>query len=300
MKFFVLGMFFLGSVARGITVTDAMGQFTLDKAAKRVVVLEYTFVDAVANSGVSPVGIADDKDPGRIIAPVRSLIKDYVSVGLRSQPNLEAISSLKPDLIIADLMRHKGVYEDLKKIAPTVILDSRLPYRDFFPLVQTIGDLLGKSKEIADRIKKHVEIIRGYSEGIPAGVSVVLGIPRDNNLNMFVYSANSFPGGLLDALGLKVVDLIEGKISADVSFEQIANGDPDWVFAARNPDQEPFPWRSEPLWMSIKAGKEGHIVTVDRNVWLRSRGISAAEEMARVTADILRNQKLKVSELNTD
>lgn len=47
---------------------------------------------------------------------------DYTSVGTREQPNLEVISSLQPDLIIADAERHKGIYKDLQQIAPTIVL----------------------------------------------------------------------------------------------------------------------------------------------------------------------------------
>ena len=43
----------------------------------------------------------------RIIKPLRDKIGKYTSVGTRKQPNLEEISKLKPDLIIADNNRHK-------------------------------------------------------------------------------------------------------------------------------------------------------------------------------------------------
>lgn len=42
-------------------------------------------------------------------------IDGYTSVGTRSQPSMEKIASLKPDLIIADTTRHKKVYDQLKK-----------------------------------------------------------------------------------------------------------------------------------------------------------------------------------------
>ena len=49
---------------------------------------------------------------------------DYVSVGDRKEPNLEELSSMDLDLIIADTSRHSEIYEDLNKIAPTIVLDS--------------------------------------------------------------------------------------------------------------------------------------------------------------------------------
>lgn len=39
-----------------VTVKDEHGSLTLDKTPTRVVALEFSFVDALANIGVSPVG----------------------------------------------------------------------------------------------------------------------------------------------------------------------------------------------------------------------------------------------------
>ena len=46
-------------------------EFTLDKTPSRVVALEYSFVDALAQVGVSPVGVADDNKIDRILPQVR-------------------------------------------------------------------------------------------------------------------------------------------------------------------------------------------------------------------------------------
>jgi len=110
-------LFLMASVtASAVTVTDAKGEFTIDKTPSRIVALEYSFVDALAQVGVSPVGVADDNDKTRILQEVRDKIQPWQSVGTRSQPSLEAIAALKPDLIIADPSRHTAVYEELKKI----------------------------------------------------------------------------------------------------------------------------------------------------------------------------------------
>lgn len=107
-----------------ISVKDENGTVKVPKDAKRIVVLEYSFADALAALDVKPVGIADDGKKKRIIKPVREKIGDYTSVGTRKQPNLEEISKLKPDLIIADSSRHKGINKELNKIAPTLSLKS--------------------------------------------------------------------------------------------------------------------------------------------------------------------------------
>ena len=107
------------------SVQDEQGTFELEAIPQRIVVLEFSFVDALAAVDVSPVGVADDNDATRVISAVRAKVEPWQSVGMRSQPSLEAIAVLKPDLIIADAERHRAIYQDLQRIAPTLLLKSR-------------------------------------------------------------------------------------------------------------------------------------------------------------------------------
>ncbi len=61
----------VSAFASAVTVKDAKGEFILDKTPSRVVALEYSFVDALAQVGVSPVGVADDNKVDRILPQVR-------------------------------------------------------------------------------------------------------------------------------------------------------------------------------------------------------------------------------------
>jgi iron complex transport system substrate-binding protein len=119
------GLLLVLSQAFAATVQDEHGTFTLDKVPQRIVVLELSFADALAAVDVSPVGIADDNDAKRILPEVRAHLQPWQSVGTRAQPSLEAISALKPDLIIADSSRHSGIYPALQQIAPVLLLKSR-------------------------------------------------------------------------------------------------------------------------------------------------------------------------------
>ncbi len=60
----------------------------------------------ISSINVKPVVLVDDGKKKRIIKTIRKNW-DYTSVGTRKQPNLEEISKLKPDLIIADSSRHE-------------------------------------------------------------------------------------------------------------------------------------------------------------------------------------------------
>ena len=175
----------LASAAHAITVKDDQGELTLDKVPTRIVALEFSFVDALANVGVSPVGVADDDQPSRVIQPVRDLIRPWTSVGTRSQPNMESIAALKPDLIIADSSRHRAAYGQLSKIAPVLLLNSRYgSYNDILKQDQTIGDVVGKSTEMQARISQLQAKVKDIAKEIPDGQTAMYGSSRENTLDV--------------------------------------------------------------------------------------------------------------------
>lgn len=143
------------------------GTTKLDKNPERVVALEFSYVDALAALDIKPVGIADDGKKDRILKPIREKIGDYKSVGLRKQPNLEEISNQKPDLIIADTNRHKGIQKDLEKIAPTILLPSfDSDYKDNLDAFKTIAKAVGEEDKGKERLKEHQDLMSEYSKEI--------------------------------------------------------------------------------------------------------------------------------------
>ncbi|MDU3250658.1 MAG: Fe(3+) dicitrate ABC transporter substrate-binding protein, partial [Haemophilus parainfluenzae] len=187
----------VSAFASAVTVKDAKGEFTLDKTPSRVVALEYSFVDALAQVGVSPVGVADDNKIDRILPQVREKIAAWQSVGTRSQPSLEVIASLKPDLIIADPSRHTAVFEELKKIAPTVMFDSRHEsYQENLETAQKIGDLVGKSAEMKAKINEHNDYIANIAKNLGVqGKKASFGTSREDKFN--IQNDNGYVGSFL-------------------------------------------------------------------------------------------------------
>lgn len=272
----------LSGLANAVSVNDQKGEFSLENVPQRVVALEYSYVDALAQIGVSPVGVADDNDKTRILQQVRDKIQPWQSVGSRSQPSLEAISALKPDLIIADENRHSAVYEELKKIAPTVVFNSRNEnYRENLETAQKIGDLLGKSDEMKQRIAQHKQVIANIAKQIPTGEKAIIGISRETEFRL--YNNESYAGGLVEALGFIMPKApSDNKPSALVGLEQVVAEKPDLMIITHYRDESiAKKWEQEALWKVIPAVKHQRILTVDSNLWARARGIEAAELMAK-------------------
>jgi len=251
--------------AGAVTVKDANGEFTLDKTPTRVVALEYSFVDALAQVGVSPVGVADDNKVERILPQVREKIAAWQSVGTRSQPSLEVIASLKPDLIIADPSRHTAVFEELKKIAPTVMFDSRHEsYQENLETAQKIGDLVGKSAEMKAKINEHNDYIANIAK----------------NLN--IQNDNGYVGSFLTTLGFAPTKLNSDQAFVEINLEQLVMEKPEYLFIAHYRDESiARKWEAEPLWKTIPAVKANHVYSVDADMWARGRGLEASKIMAK-------------------
>lgn len=139
-----------------ITVEDALGTVVLPKAPEKIVTMEFGFADALVTLGLQPVGVADDDDSALFMDAVKSQLTNYKSVGSRYEPNIELISSLQPDLIIVDLNKHKEAFEQLKGIAPLLVLDDfQADYDQMLKNYMIIAKAVGKEAEGAKRLEEH-------------------------------------------------------------------------------------------------------------------------------------------------
>ena len=268
--------------ASAVTIKDAKGEFTLDKTPSRVVALEYSFVDALAQVGVSPVGVADDNKVDRILPQIREKIAAWQSVGTRSQPSLEVIASLKPDLIIADPSRHTAVFEELKKIAPTVMFDSRHEsYQENLETAQKIGDLVGKSAEMKAKINEHNDYIANIAKNLGVqGKKASFGTSREDKFN--IQNDNGYVGSFLTTLGFAPTKLNSDQAFVEINLEQLVMEKPEYLFIAHYRDESiARKWEAEPLWKAIPAVKANHVYSVDADMWARGRGLEASKIMAK-------------------
>ena len=277
--------------ASAVTVKDAKGEFTLDKTPNRVVALEYSFVDALAQVGVSPVGVADDNKVDRILPQVREKITAWQSVGTRSQPSLEVIASLKPDLIIADPSRHTAVFEELKKIAPTVMFDSRHEsYQENLETAQKIGDLVGKSSEMKAKINEHNDYIANIAKNLGVqGKKASFGTSREDKFN--IQNDNGYVGSFLTTLGFAPTKLNSDQAFVEINLEQLVMEKPEYLFIAHYRDESiARKWEAEPLWKAIPAVKANHVYSVDADMWARGRGLEASKIMAKQIEDFVKQK----------
>jgi iron complex transport system substrate-binding protein len=278
----LLSFFAFSSSATTRVVQDEQGQFEIATTPQRVVVLEFSFVDALAAVGESPIGVADDNDASRVIPAVRELVQPWQSVGMRSQPSLEAIAVLKPDLIIADAERHRTIYQDLRRIAPTLLLKSRgETYQENLQSAHKMGIALNKQAEMERRLQLHRQTMAEFKQRFSLKQSIQFAVVSDKG--MWLHSPISYAGGVLAALGIaSPITQPTEQAYLPTSFELLLKTNPDWLLigASSHPNVV-NDWQKNPLFKLLTSAKKQRIVEVSPELWSLNRGMLAAEQMAK-------------------
>ncbi|WP_390520770.1 Fe(3+) dicitrate ABC transporter substrate-binding protein [Vibrio fortis] len=274
--------------AKTRVIQDEQGQFEINTTPQRIVVLEFSFVDALAAVDVSPVGVADDNDATRVIPAVRELVEPWQSVGMRSQPSLEAIAILKPDLIIADAERHRTVYQDLQRIAPTLLLKSRgETYQENLESALKIGVALDKQSAMEKRIQQHQQAMLEFKSHFSLKQTVQFAVVSDKG--MWLHSPASYAGGVLTTLGIaSPIEELTEKAYLPTSFELLLKTNPDWLLlGAYSHPNVVNDWEKNPLFNLMTSAKNKQVVEVSPALWSLNRGMLAAEQMAKNLEKIL-------------
>ena len=287
------------TLAKQRTVDGTLGSVTIQGTPKRVVALEFSFVDFLSQIGVKPVGIADDNDAKRITKPVLDLVDGYTSVGTRAAPSLEKIASLHPDLIIADADRHATILRQLQNIAPTIALDSlKQAYLPNLHSAVLVGRLMNKCGAMRVRVAQDKAIMARMK----AAVLKATGGKGETRKTMFVVTTNkvfnvhsdlAYTPSLLQAIGipssLVVRPTKNANPYAELTMESLLSNNPGIMFVAQNP---PHPTTDEnfsksPLWNQLSAVKDKKVYYVNSNLWSKSRGLLAGEMIAQQAVHLL-------------
>ncbi|MBP1912608.1 ABC transporter substrate-binding protein [Thermococcus stetteri] len=129
-----------------ITITDFAGRnVTIEKEPERIVSLAPSITETLYFLGALDrvVGVTkfDDFPPG--------VQEGRTAVGGFSDPNIEVIASLKPDLILGTSM-HLKYLDQLEKIAPVIIIDPK-NMEEVYEAIGLLGKVLNK-REKADGV----------------------------------------------------------------------------------------------------------------------------------------------------
>lgn len=254
-------------------VTHARGTTAVSTAPQRVVTLEPLELDTAVAVGITPVGAA----VANMVNGVPSYlgVEGVAPVGTVSEPDLEAIAALQPDLILGTESRHSALYDQLSAIAPTVFIATQAdPWRDNAAL---IGDALGREDDVktaVDAVDQRCDEIKGTHA--LAGKTAEMIRPRDET-TLSLYGPVSFAGSLLECVGYTIPDHEwEDGLQADISPENIASATADAVFVTTADVNDPS---TVPAAISQNSAAFPVVTLVDTSTWVAGVGPKGAQSV---------------------
>ena len=262
-----------------------MSETKIKEIPQRIVTLYQGANDAAVKLGITPVGIVESWVEKPVYKYLRDDLGNVKQVGLETQPNLEEINKLNPDLIIASKMRHEDIYNLLSQIAPTVMEENVFRYRK---TVELMGKALNKEEKANKVLNNWDRRIADFKEKIknkkgakwPIEVSVLNF--RTDHARIY-YSG--YAGRILNELGFERPEghkknIWGVKLTSKESIPEM-NADAFFIFmsdnkSVKNNYQE---WAKHPLWKNLDAVKNKQVFKVDQVAWNMAGGIKSAHIM---------------------
>ncbi|RCV87361.1 ABC transporter substrate-binding protein [Billgrantia montanilacus] len=268
--------------AAGVSAQETMH----DEHPVRIVTLYQGATDSALALGLEPIGVVESWLERPMYRYLRDeLPADVRYLGLETQPDLEAVAGLAPDLIVGARYRHAAVYPLLSRIAPTLMADSA---HDFEAMLELMGEATHREEQVKALLvdwRARVADFRCRAEARlgdtwPQRVSVVSF--RGDHVRLYY---DGFARHVLDQLGFQRPAGQQGSgwgIKL-VSRETLPALDADTIFVFMRDDAAVAElhreWTAHPLWRGLEAVERERVYYVDPVIWSMGAGIMAAHRL---------------------
>ncbi|MFJ2031326.1 ABC transporter substrate-binding protein [Streptosporangium sp. NPDC087985] len=260
------------------TIKHAMGETEVPESPQRVIVLDTDKLDTMVSLGLTPVGAAQAAENQTWPKYLGSALDATQPVGTLQALNLEAISALKPDLILGTKFRQEQFYDKLKQIAPTVFTEKvGTTWKENLLLD---ADALGKKAEAEKLLADYQARARSLGGSDAVRVSIVRFMPAQIRM----YGPESFSGIVVGDAGFgrpepqQLADAQDRRFG-ELSQENISQADGDVLFYSAygaQAAQSQAAVTGGPLWKNLPPVKDGRAHNVDDETWMTGIGVTAA------------------------
>lgn len=268
------------------TFTDDLDRtVAIPKAPARTVALSPSVVELLYAIGAPPAARPSSADYPEVA-------KALPSVGTSYNPNLEAIVSLGPDLIVADAQIHRDLIGQLEGLGQPVYAVRVLTFDDVPRNLRRLGEITGHTAEAEKAAAGLEDKLKTIAAKLPSrGPSVFIMVGTATDFS--AAKASSWAGDI--AQRLRAVNIAAG--SPDIgrfpgfgafSLEQVVTQDPDIIIAisAGPPGAPPISkaMADNPLWKGLKAVKTGRVYEADPVTYVQVAGPRVGEVIDELAA----------------
>lgn len=265
------------------TIQHAMGTTEIPAKPKRVVALDASYVDATLILDTPVVGYTEYR-------AIKGSLPDYLGddrekfgseaqpVGTLAEPNLEKIAALNPDLIISAKVRHEKQYEQLSKIAPTIM--SETTGATWKENIRMEAKAVGQEELAEQEIAAYEKAAKTVGDAINAKAgNPTISITRFIDGPTRLYQKKSFSGIVLKDAGLarpKSQDVED--FALEISPERIKDADADAIFVTVYADEKGVSaktaaqFKANPLWKPLAP----KVHEVSDTTWMTAVGLQGA------------------------
>ncbi|WP_217556839.1 ABC transporter substrate-binding protein [Paenibacillus sp. GbtcB18] len=236
-------------------------EYTVPSKAERIVVAgSFESMEDALVLGVKPIGA--NSVGGKFPDMFKSITDKAESVGEKTQPNLETILKLKPDVILGSTKFPPEMMEKMNKVKVTLPISH--VSTDWEANLNVLAELTGKQDKAKEAIEKYKKEAAAAKEKLGTSLKdkKVLAI-RVRAGSIAIYPAGVFFNpSLYTDLGLAVPNEVkEAKAQQLISLEKLSEINPDYMFVQFSEDENKEQPKAledlekNPIWQSINAVK---------------------------------------------
>lgn len=274
--------------AFNVSITDSTGEtITLTSEPQRIVSMAPSTTEILAALGV------EDKIVGRTkYCNYPESIEAVESVGGTSDPNVETIIALEPDLVVGSTHVSEEVINKLREVGiPVVFLNEQEGFEGTYSAITSIGELIGAPDKAAEVIASMQKTVTDITEKVNA----LNKTEKPKVYYMVGYGESDFTAGG-DTFISEIINLAGGENIAQnvqgwsISKEEIAANEPDMIImpsgSATLEDLQ-----SADFYKDLEAVKAGNVYEINGDMISRQgpRVSDALVEMAEVINPELAN-----------
>ncbi|WP_216216797.1 ABC transporter substrate-binding protein [Amycolatopsis aidingensis] len=266
-----------------VTVTDSRGkEIKLDAPASRVVALEWGEAEMLVTLGVMPVGVADTEGYGTWVTSEK--LDDSVrDVGTRTEPSVDSIVALNPDLVVMEKTRESNLVQQLEEFVPVLVAkgsdasDNLQRMReDFTMIAAAVGKDAEAKQVLTDFDAALAEGRRKIAAAGAAGQSFVMadGWQDGNAISIRPFGAGALVSQVAIQLGLKNawpgdVDEVWGLGQTDVEgLTTIKGEDVRFLYnASDGTDLFAEGLKDNRIWNSLSFVQGGRVHRLTDGIW---------------------------------
>ncbi|MGT2933221.1 iron-hydroxamate ABC transporter substrate-binding protein [Streptococcus catagoni] len=279
-----------GAISKMPKISGFTYKGKIPEKPKRIVSLASTYTGYLAKLDLPIVGMTtyDQKNP---------ILKDYVKgAKVVAATDLEAITALKPDLIVVG--SNEENIKQLAEIAPLISVEYRK--HDYLQVFSDFGKVFNQTKKTDQWLDKWDKDTKAFAKEVKAvtGDKATFTIVGLYEKEIYLFGKDWGRGGEIihQAFNYDAPEKVKKEVFPkgylSISQEVLPDYLGDYVVIAAEDNKTGSALYESALWKNIEAVKKNHIIKVNANTFYFTDPISLEYELKTLRKEILASAKV--------